>query len=348
VGWRRLLDVELDRCRAAVIKALPQRESDFHANVALPFDFDPFGERRHVQVPGDPDERFDQLLVSCRGLIEIANQGNVEIQIFRFDFDQFKQAGLADAEIIASQTDAKIAQQFASELARRNHDDAADIAKLGNGLRIVSAGFDNGTKVFEADDDFSLDSERSSIVLRIQRQRFAVASRLDDDLQKQYFDRQAPLSSLFSSSKTEWSHLESAIRLPASRLVVSEISHVWTDQLFSGNSPSVDEVGEQSTPETEITEAAPDVLALGGVKRLLVLAPHRDAEAEAWSQKTAQAAGQPVAFVPAEDNCVTFCYETEHTSLHNVIAGLIGDNRNSVKLAERLHSRIDIDWPPIR
>jgi serine/threonine protein kinase len=238
-----------------------------------------------------------------------------------------------------------VSSQFVAELLRGHQDDSTAIAKLGDGLRVLASHFDSGTKVFEADEDFSFDSERSSIVLNIQRHD--VACKLDVDLQEQYFDRQSPLSSLFDSSQIEWSHLESAIRSGARRLVAGEISHVWTDQMFSESPQPASEVDAASKLEEKIGEATPNVLSLGGAKRLLVLAPQRAAETEAWSRQTAQAAGQPTAFVPAEDDCVTFCYETEHTSLRNVVAALMSERHDFGKLAERLHARIDIDWPPI-
>ena len=73
-----------------------------------------------VQIPGDPNKGFDQLLVGGRGLIQVSHQGDIEFQVIRLDFDKFQQTSLAGAKVVIGQTDVEVIEDHSQFLHRRN------------------------------------------------------------------------------------------------------------------------------------------------------------------------------------------------------------------------------------
>ena len=98
-----------------------------------------------------------------------------------------------------------------------------------------------------------------------------------------------------------------------------------------------------------LADATPEAISLGGARRLLFVGPRSNEEKLTnWTQRLAEESEQEPNAIVGNDHAVAICCETDSTPLRNVVAGLVGPRPDYIKLAERLHTRIDVEWPDMR
>ncbi len=103
--------------------------------------------------------------------------------------------------------------------------------------------------------------------------------------------------------------------------------------------PSIEDGGA----ERFIEAAAPAWSACGGGKRLLVVAPPQDGR-ETFESQLAESVEQPFNLIFDADNDLLFCYETEATPLVEIAHAIMQSRHDLAQVADRLHTRIDVDW----
>lgn len=165
------------------------------------------------------------------------------------------------------------------------------------------------------------------------------ARELDQFLQTELFDRRAAFSKYLEATPQDWAALESTIEALAGRVAAAGLTESWAKQLLDeGNS---DELRRQ------LSAAQPDLLHLGGDRRTLVIAPRTGDGLKRWEERVDQLIGHSPMVIEGGDCAITVCGESADTSLRNLFAWLVGSRAEFVKLADRLHVRIDIDWSPV-
>ena len=91
--------------------------------------------------------------------------------------------------------------------------------------------------------------------------------------------------------------------------------------------------------------AVPELIVCGGAGQTLVLAP-ADVIASAWFNESRNSAGVDHVVEHARKE-VVICQEIAEVPIMRVMKQLVGTRRDYGELADRLHTRIDIDWPPL-
>jgi hypothetical protein len=89
--------------------------------------------------------------------------------------------------------------------------------------------------------------------------------------------------------------------------------------------------------------ATPDLLRVGGAKRLLVMAPRTQCH-EQLCHTIESISGDQATLCSEDNETVILCYEGEDIAWDGVESMLIRQRHDCVEMAERLHTRINIDW----
>lgn len=92
--------------------------------------------------------------------------------------------------------------------------------------------------------------------------------------------------------------------------------------------------------------ASPQLITCGGARQTLVLGPpaiNRDRLLEANQEIPAEA----VTFAEHARNEVVICQEISELPINRAMKQLIGSRKDYPELADRLHTRIDVDWNPV-
>jgi eukaryotic-like serine/threonine-protein kinase len=92
--------------------------------------------------------------------------------------------------------------------------------------------------------------------------------------------------------------------------------------------------------------AAPELIGCGGARQTLVLAP-ADVDRERLVQANPGIPQESLTFVEHARQEVVICQEIAEVPIARVIKQLAGTRRDYGELADRLHTRIDVDWPPL-
>lgn len=91
--------------------------------------------------------------------------------------------------------------------------------------------------------------------------------------------------------------------------------------------------------------AAPELIACGGARRTLLLAPP-DVTRECLVQANVEIPESSLSFLQHARSEIVVCQEVAEVPLSRVVKQLVGPRREYAELADRLHTRVDIDWPP--
>jgi len=92
--------------------------------------------------------------------------------------------------------------------------------------------------------------------------------------------------------------------------------------------------------------ATPELIACGGARRTLVLGP-AEMSRERLIQANCEIPSESLAFLAHPRNEIVVCQELADVPLERVLKHLVGSRRDYADLADRLHTRIDIDWSPL-
>jgi serine/threonine protein kinase len=144
------------------------------------------------------------------------------------------------------------------------------------------------------------------------------------------------LQSLLTGSLSTNNEFVERMRSTARRLIQRSLKAVKTvDSIM----PSVEKDGARNL----LDAAAPSWTSCGGSKRLLVIMPD-DGDASGAKDRLRGLVGQPFNLMSDADNDLVFCYEAEGIPLKEVVREIMEGRHDLAKVADRLHTRIDVDW----
>jgi serine/threonine protein kinase len=109
-----------------------------------------------------------------------------------------------------------------------------------------------------------------------------------------------------------------------------------TQHLMTGG-PSVAEKCRAATPQLG---------ACGGARRTLIVAPS-NVDRERLARANQGIPAESFTFAEHSRNEVVVCQEIAEVPINRVVTQLVGSRRDYPELADRLHTRIDIEWPSL-
>ena len=94
--------------------------------------------------------------------------------------------------------------------------------------------------------------------------------------------------------------------------------------------------------------ARPGLAACGGHQQwLLFTAPDEATVSNALQERLQEESGERGTEILDSSGTLLLCCRMTQVPVENCIAHLVGSRRDLVQLAERLHTRLDIHWPPV-
>ena len=124
------------------------------------------------------------------------------------------------------------------------------------------------------------------------------------------------------------------------------ISRLQVSHVIQGDGTSV--VGGPATPADAVRAARPHLMECGGECCYLLVTPQStDAWPDAWQHPFDEAAGATSSLAVGADDRLAVCCELQAVPLQNVVACLAGSRSDLLKVANRLHTRIDVEWPSL-
>ena len=111
------------------------------------------------------------------------------------------------------------------------------------------------------------------------------------------------------------------------------------------------EDGEESTPRPpslgdHCRGAVPELLACGGARRTLVLFP-AEMSHDRLVESNDPIPRESLNLLEHSSKQIVVCQELADVPLSRVLKELVGSRRDYPELADRLHTRVDVDWPPL-
>src|SRR5262249_29875540 len=92
-----------------------------------------------------------------------------------------------------------------------------------------------------------------------------------------------------------------------------------------------------------LQQALPDLLTLGGAKRLLVIIPGK-LDLMRVAREVEHLAKEQVSVVIEQGGDLKLCYEIENLRWQGIQSKLLRQRTDCQELAARLHTRINVDW----
>jgi hypothetical protein len=114
----------------------------------------------------------------------------------------------------------------------------------------------------------------------------------------------------------------------------------------SANSPGDGPVGAERFKACA-DQMLPRLISNGGAKRSLFMLPANSEFDPATVRCAARLAKESATVITDGDGEAYVCFEVEQIPLVNIAVSLIRNRADYLELAERLHTRIDVDWQPI-
>lgn len=227
----------------------------------------------------------------------------------------------------------------ASSVARDLDDVAQQFACLAEGF---STGEPNTGGLDNEDTGNSIgntDETHSKVLRKLADQMAELVTELQRKLHPQFLEHLAQLRTTRAGLIDSVHALTTELRQASRTAVLQAFSQ--TQSLEEFTVPADD---DREPPWKDRLEAAmPTLLAHGGARRLLLTGPRAECNA-ALQQRLTSDLGMPVQLIPHPTSDVVLCCEAEQIEPDNVASLVIGERRECVKMASRLHTRIDIDW----
>ena len=184
------------------------------------------------------------------------------------------------------------------------------------------------------------------IVRLLKEHHLDLTKQLDQELTPALVRKHMSLSDLLTANSDVWSNLVSTMRTTSQRLAGNVISRLQVSGVVNSGGKGSGEQG-QSAADT-VSAARPLLLECGGDCRYLVVAPKAvDTWPSDWKQPFDNAAGVSTSLVAGTDDSLVVCCESQRVPLQNVVANLVGTRSDLIKVANRLHTRIDVEWPSL-
>ena len=184
------------------------------------------------------------------------------------------------------------------------------------------------------------------LVRSLKEHHLELTKQLDRELTPALNRKHMSLSDLLTANSDVWAHLVTTMRTTAQRLVGNVLSRMQVSQVIQaqGNHPAE----HLATAADTVRAAEPHLLECGGECRYLLVAPQSASGwPDSWGRPFDEAAGVSTGVVPGIDDTLVVCCESQRVPLQNVVTHLVGTRTDLVKVASRLHTRIDVDWPSL-
>jgi hypothetical protein len=103
---------------------------------------------------------------------------------------------------------------------------------------------------------------------------------------------------------------------------------------------------EPTRLQSVVDAATPKFISAGGAKHLVAILPGGP-DAGNRANEVRQAINSSASVLVTNDNEITMCCEGTALSLAHIAVNLIQGRRDYLELAERVHTRHDVDWSPL-
>ncbi|MEO8493666.1 MAG: tubulin-like doman-containing protein [Planctomycetota bacterium] len=201
------------------------------------------------------------------------------------------------------------------------------------------------TNEFASPPRSKLDAE-SELVRLLKEHHLELTRQLDRELTPALDRKHLSLSNLLTSDSDVWTNFVSTMRATAQRLAGNVISRLQVASVLQGDGKHFGD-GPIDAADT-VRAALPRLRECGGESRFLLVEPQSAGTwPQNWKQPFEQAVGVAASLATATDDALVVCCESQRVPLRNVAAHLIGTRSDLVKVANRLHTRIDVEWPSL-
>lgn len=178
---------------------------------------------------------------------------------------------------------------------------------------------------------------------QIHRRRLELAALVDQGLAASFFSSDRSLCHVLGAPASERQDLVAMLRTTARDVILRtgrELSLArLTASLHSGQG------GGDASVREHLRQATPRILACGGAKRLLLIAPDQPLADRIQEQIWQETTDKPTVLVDPQAP-VLACYEVEDVPVNDILRLLVGSRADYLELAARLHTRSDVDWSP--
>ncbi|MBI2477934.1 MAG: protein kinase [Planctomycetia bacterium] len=186
----------------------------------------------------------------------------------------------------------------------------------------------------------------NELVRSLREHHLELTKQLDRELTPALVRKHMSLSDLLTANSDVWTNLVGTMRTMAQRLAGNVVNRMQVSKIIlaQGNRS-----GEHlATVADTVRAAEPQLLGCGGDCRYLIVAP-RSASSwpDSWKRPFDEAAGVAASVVAGADDALVVCCESQRVPLQNIVAHLVGTRTDLVKIASRLHTRIDVEWPSL-
>ena len=173
-----------------------------------------------------------------------------------------------------------------------------------------------------------------------------LTKQLDRELTPALVRKHMSLSDLLTANSDVWTNLASTMRTMANRLAGNVINRMQVAKMMRAD---VNRRGEQSASVADtVRSAQPRLLECGGDYRFLVVVPQcSKAWPSGWKTSFEEAAGGAASIVDGTDDALVVCCQAQRVPLQNIAAHLVATRSDLAKVAGRLHTRIDVEWPSL-
>lgn len=169
---------------------------------------------------------------------------------------------------------------------------------------------------------------------------------LDRELTPTLVHKHLSLSNLLTADSEGWAKLVTTMRALAQRLTGNVFSRLQVSSVLQGDCNHLGD-GPGNASDT-VRDAMPRLLECGGDSRFLLVAPQSaDTWPASWRQPFNEAAGVSTSLAVGSDDALIVCCESQCIPLRNIAAHLVGTRSDLLKVASRLHTRIDVEWPSL-
>ena len=192
--------------------------------------------------------------------------------------------------------------------------------------------------------DKDLENSVSSMRAMLQAVLPQLVSLVDRKFQLEFLRNHGGLAALADDQSNLATILPDALRHAAWSELRRVVMHIDAGKLFLDANPDQEEATQNIRSHLE--QSSPYLLRCGAATRLLVVLP-RGNNASKMQPLIDHAVAETPSIVFDDDRDLIFCYEAEQISLADVAHKLVEYRPDCVGVANRIHTRIDVDWAPI-
>ncbi|MCA9121488.1 MAG: protein kinase [Planctomycetaceae bacterium] len=189
-----------------------------------------------------------------------------------------------------------------------------------------------------------------ALIRSLKEHHLELTRRLDSELTPALVRKHMSLSDLLNANSDVWTNLVSTMRTTAQRLAGSVIDRMQVLTMIQRGANSqhgAKHSGEQGISATDVVQIAkPHLGECGGDYRYLLVAPRfAGTLPPSWKAPFEETVGGPMNSIAGVDDALVVCCEAQGVPLQNIAAHLVGSRSDLLKVAGRLHTRIDVEWP---